>query len=55
MKTKFILESQSNYAKRENKEFDKLLMKSILLALFDEKKISRAQYEECKNRLKIFD
>lgn len=53
MKTKIILESQNEYAKQENKDFGKEHMKAMLIALLDDKKINRAQYEECKKRLKI--
>ena len=53
MKTKIILESQNEYAKQENKKFEKEYMKAILLALLEDKKINRTQYEECKKRLKI--
>ncbi len=53
MKTKVILEAQNDYAKQANEEFDKEYMKGILLALLENEKISRAQYDECKRRLKI--
>lgn len=53
MKTKVISDSQNEYAKQENKEFEKLYMKAILIALLEDKKICREQYDECKRRLKI--
>ena len=53
MKTKIILESQNNYAKQENKDFEKQYMRAMLIALLEDKKITKAQYEECKRRLKI--
>lgn len=53
MKTKVILESQNKYAKQENKEFEKQYMRAILIALLEDKKISKAQYDACKRRLKI--
>lgn len=53
MKTKVILESQNEYAKQENKEFEKAYMRAILIALLEDKKISKAQYDACKKRLKI--
>lgn len=53
MKTKVILESQNEYAKQENKEFEKEYMRAMLIALLEDKKISKAQYDECKKRLKI--
>lgn len=53
MKTKVILESQNEYAKQENKEFEKVYMKAVLMALLEDKKICKAQYDECKRRLKI--
>lgn len=53
MKTKIILESQNEYAKQENKEFEEVYMRAMLLALLEDKKISKAQYDECKKRLKI--
>lgn len=53
MKTKVILEAQNDYAKQTNHEFDKEYMKGILLALLEKEKISQAQYDECKRRLKI--
>lgn len=53
MKTKVILESQNEYAKQENKEFEKVYIKAVLMALLEDKKISKAQYDECKRRLKI--
>lgn len=53
MKTKVILESQNEYAKQENKEFEKQYMRAVLIALLEDKKISKSQYDECKKRLKI--
>lgn len=53
MKTKVILESQNEYAKQENKEFEKQYMRVVLIALLEDKKISKSQYDECKRRLKI--
>ncbi|MCM1286275.1 MAG: hypothetical protein NC213_07955 [Acetobacter sp.] len=53
MKTKVILESQNEYAKQENKEFEKQYIIAVLIALLEDKKISRAQYDECKRRLKM--
>lgn len=53
MKTKVILEKQNEYAKQENKEFEKQYNRAILLALLDDKKISKEQYDECKRRLMI--
>lgn len=53
MKTKVILESQNEYAKQDNKEFEKAYMKAMLIALLEDKKISKVQYNECKRRLKI--
>lgn len=53
MKTKVISDSKNEYAKQENKEFEKLYMKAILIALLEDKKICREQYDECKRRLKI--
>ena len=53
MKTKVILESQNEYAKQENKEFKKVYIKAMLIALLEDKKINKAQYDECKRRLKI--
>lgn len=53
MKTKVISDSQNEYAKQENKEFEKAYMKAMLLALLEDKKINNAQYDECKRRLKI--
>ncbi len=53
MKTKVILEIQNDYTKENNKDFEKLYMKAMLLALLEDKKISRVQYDECKIRLKI--
>ena len=53
MKTKVILESQNNYAKQENKDFEAQYMRAMLIALLEDKKITQAQYEECKRRLKI--
>ncbi|MCH5315879.1 MAG: hypothetical protein J1E81_08195 [Eubacterium sp.] len=53
MKTKVILENQNDYAKQENKDFETLYMRAMLLALLEDKKITKVQYEECKRRLKI--
>lgn len=53
MKTKVILESQNEYAKQENEEFEKQYMRAVLIALLEDKKISKSQYDECKRRLKI--
>ena len=53
MKTKVILENQNDYAKQENKDFEKQYMRAMLIALLENKKITKAQYEECKRRLKI--
>lgn len=53
MKTKVILESQNEYAKQSNKEFEKEYMRAMLIALLEDKKISRTQYDECRKRLKI--
>lgn len=53
MKTKVILESQNEYARQENKEFEKEYMKAMLIALLEDKKISKIQYDACKKRLKI--
>ncbi len=53
MKTKVILEGQNKYAKQDNKEFEKVYMRAMLIALFENKKITKAQYDECKRRLKI--
>lgn len=47
------MESQNEYAKQDNKEFEKAYMKAMLIALLEDKKISKAQYNECKRRLKI--
>lgn len=54
MKTKVILESQNEYAKQENQAFEKAYMRAMLLALLEDKKISKAQYEACKQQLKIY-
>ena len=53
MKTKVIMESQNDYAGQENKNFERQYMKAMLLALLEDKKINRVQYDECKRRLKI--
>lgn len=53
MKTKVILEGQNEYAKQENKEFEKQYMRAVLIALLEDKKISKTQYDECKRLLKI--
>lgn len=53
MKTKVIMEGQNKYANQENKEFEKVYMRAMLIALLENKKISKAQYDECKRRLKI--
>ncbi|MDE6862997.1 MAG: hypothetical protein K2J41_01260 [Eubacterium sp.] len=53
MKTKVILESQNESAKQDNKEFEKMYMQAMLIALLEDKKISKAQYDACKRRLKI--
>lgn len=53
MKTKVILESQNKYAKQLNKEFEKEYMRAMLIALLEDKKISKAQYDECKRRLRM--
>lgn len=53
MKTKVILEGQNEFVKQENKEFEKVYMRAMLIALFEDKKISKVQYDECKRRLKI--
>lgn len=53
MKTKIILECQNEYAKQENKEFEKEYMKAMLIALLEDKKISKTEYDACKKRLKI--
>lgn len=53
MKTKVILEGQNKYAKQKNKEFEKAYMRAMLIALLEDKKITKAQYDECKRRLKI--
>lgn len=53
MKTKVIPESQNDYAKQENKDFETQYMRAMLIALLENKKITKAQYEECKRRLKI--
>lgn len=53
MKTKVILESQNEYAKQSNKEFEKEYIRAMLIALLEDKKISRTQYDECRKRLKI--
>lgn len=53
MNTKIILESQNEYAKQKNKNFEKEYMRAMLIALLDDKKISKAQYDACKKRLKI--
>ena len=53
MKTKVILESQNKYAKQENKKFEKAYMRAMLIALLEDKKISKSQYDECKRRMKI--
>ena len=54
MKTKVILESQNDYAKKENKDFETLYMRARLIALLEDKKITKAQYEECKRKLKLY-
>ena len=54
MKTKVILESQNDYAKQENKDFETQYMRAMLIALLEDKKISKAQYEECKRKLKLY-
>lgn len=53
MRTKVIVECQNEYAKHENKEFEKQYMRAMLIALLEDKKISKAQYDECKRRLTI--
>ena len=53
MKTKVVLESQNDYAKQESKDFETQYMRAMLIALLEDKKITKAQYEECKRRLKI--
>ncbi len=53
MKTKVISEGQNDSAKQENKDFEKQYMSAMLIALLEDKKISRVQYDECKRRLKI--
>lgn len=53
MKTKVILESHNECAKQENKEFEKTYMRSMLIALLEDKKISKAQYDECKKKLRL--
>ena len=53
MKTKIILESQNDYAKQKNKDFEVQYMRAMLIALLEDKKITKAQYEECKRCLKI--
>lgn len=53
MKTKVILESQSDYAEQENKKFEKEYIKAMLIALLQAGKINQSQYDECKRRLKI--
>lgn len=53
MKTKVILEGQNKYAKQNNKEFEKVYMRAMLIALLEDKKITKAQYDKCKRRLKI--
>ncbi|MDE6659989.1 MAG: hypothetical protein K2K01_07775 [Eubacterium sp.] len=53
MKTKIIMESQNEYAKQENKEFEKKYMRAMLIALLEDKKISKTQYDACKKHLKI--
>lgn len=53
MKTKVILEGQNEYAKQENKEFGKQYMRAVLIALLEDKQISKTHYDECKRRLKI--
>lgn len=47
------MEGQNEYAKQENKEFEKQYMRAVLIALLEDKKISKAQYDACKRRLKI--
>ena len=54
MKTKFILGSQNDYAKQENKDFETLYMRAMLIALLEDKKITKTQYEECKRKLKLY-
>ena len=54
MKTKVILEGQNDYAKQENKDFETQYMRAILIALLENKKITKAQYEECKRKLKLY-
>lgn len=53
MKTKAILDVQHEYAKQENNEFEKEYMRAMLIALLEDNKISKAQYDECKRRLRI--
>lgn len=53
MKTKVILEGQNDYAKQSNKDFESQYMRAVLIALLTDNKISKAQYDECKRRLKI--
>ena len=54
MKTKVILESQNDYLKQENKNFETQYMRAMLIALFEDKKITKAQYDECKRKLKLY-
>ena len=54
MKTKFILESQNDYAKQENKDFEIQYTRAMLIALLEDKKITKTQYEECKRKLKLY-
>ena len=53
MKTKVILERQNEYAKQDNKGFEKAYMRAMLIALLEDKKITKAQYDACKRYLKI--
>lgn len=53
MKTKVVLESQNDNAKQKNKDFEVQYMRAMLIALLEDKKITQAQYEECKKRLEI--
>ena len=54
MKTKVVLESQNDYAKQKNKNFEAQYMRTMLIALLEDKKITKAQYEECKRKLKLY-
>ncbi len=55
MKTKIIFENQNENAvqKSKDKNFKKLISKSIFLSLLEEGLINQKQYEECLKKLEI--